>query len=233
LEYFTDDSVGINEDIIFDTYLDRFDIPFILDQEMEVPKFLGEYTNNKIDDWSDGAMHFYLDDARFNAVWSNPIKAFERMKRFGVNTILTPDFSTYTDYPQVMQMWNVYRNRVCGAYWQHLGMNVIPTIGWSDEFSYDYSFLGVPQGSIVSVSTVGMMRVNSKEINNLWLQGYKEMIRVIQPRLVLCYGNLDKRYLDLAPTIIYPTRWHGIANKTVARGRAVAKGLFDYDDSIK
>ncbi len=42
---------------------------------------------------SNGAVHFFLDDYRFETVWSRPQKALQYLRRF--NTLLTPDFSGF------------------------------------------------------------------------------------------------------------------------------------------
>ena len=93
----------------------------------------------------------------------------------------------YTNYPEAFQIWQVYRNRWCARYWQMLGIKVIPSISWSDESSYKYAFLGVPKGSIVAVGTVGVL--NSEEAKRLFMQGFKEMIKQIEPKQILIYGN--------------------------------------------
>ena len=68
-----------------------------------------------------------------------------------------------------------------------LGIKVIPSISWSDESSYKYAFLGVPKGSIVAVGTVGVL--NSEDAKRLFMQGFKEMIKQIEPKRILIYGN--------------------------------------------
>ncbi len=93
------------------------------------------------------AVHFFLDDYRFESVWSRPGKALQALQRYA--TVLTPDFSLYVDYPLALQLWNTYRSRWCGAYWQHRGFQVIPTISWGTPDSYAFCFAGVPQRSLV------------------------------------------------------------------------------------
>lgn len=227
---FTDDSVGINDHIIFDDELDKFDIPIIFKENIEPPKFLGEYINGDISNWNGGAMHFFLEDYRFNAIWSNPDGMIEKIKQNNVKTVLSPDFSLYNDYPLAMQLWNVYRNRVLGAYMQYHGIQVIPTIAWSSERSYDFCFAGVEKGGIVAISNVGVMKINDEEVQRLWYQGYIKMLEVLEPSTVICYGDMEQRFSRLANVICYPTRWKGIITKQVRRGVAGQKGLFDYFD---
>lgn len=227
---FTDDSIGVNDHIIFDDQLDKYDIPIIFKDDIEIPKFLGEYTNNMIPNWNGGAMHFFLDDYRFNSIWSNPDGMIERIKANNVKTVLSPDFSVYNDYPLAMQLWNTYRNRVIGAYMQYKGLKVIPTVEWSTERSYDFCFLGVEKGSTVAVSNIGTVKSKDSEPRKIWYQGYLKMLEVLEPERVVCYGDMPPSLLNLVETICYPTRWKGIISKQVRKGVAAQKGLFDYFD---
>ena len=49
--------------------------------------------------------------------------------------VLSPDFSTYTEFPKAIQIYNHYRKHWVGAYLQEAGVNVIPTISLSTEDS--------------------------------------------------------------------------------------------------
>lgn len=53
----------------------------------------------------------------------------------------------------LMQLYNTFRNRWCGAYFASEGMRVIPTVSWGDERSFAFCFEGIPKGSTVAVST--------------------------------------------------------------------------------
>lgn len=135
-------------------------------------------------------VHFYIWDYQFERVWNQPLRYAKVLKEFGV--VLTPDFSTYLDFPKAIQIFNHYRKHWCGAYWQSLGVNVIPTIGWGDHDSYDWCFDGEPEGGIVSVSNVGIMR--DKEGRKLFMDGYKEMLTRLQPKEVLFFGHIFDDY---------------------------------------
>ena len=59
-------------------------------------------------------VHFFIDDYRFERVWTNPARYAELLGRF--DACFTPDFSLYTDMPLPLQQWNIYRSRLIGAY---------------------------------------------------------------------------------------------------------------------
>lgn len=127
-------------------------------------------------------IHFFIDDYRFNTIYSNPPYYLKRLQRYGF--LLTPDYSLYADMPLSIQINNVFKNRWCGAYWQEHGLFVIPTISWSLSPSFDFCFDGVEQGSAVAISTVGCRKAR---IN--FMRGYDKMIEKINPETIICYGK--------------------------------------------
>lgn len=86
--------------------------------------------------------------------------------------------------PLALQIYNTFKNRWCGAYWQSLGKQVIPTIEWGDEQSYEFCFDGVEKGSVVAVSTY-----EREDTENEYMPGYNKMLEVIQPATIICYGE--------------------------------------------
>ena len=155
----------------------------------------------------DGAVHFFLDDYRFETVWSRPRKALEALAPYSM--LLTPDFSLYRDWPLTLQIWNTYRNRWCGAFWQSQGFTVIPTVSWSTAESYDFCFLGLPTRSVVALSAVGV-RLDDPLEEYLFREGFREMVTRLEPAVVLSYGPLPAWTHELVEVVAYPTRWQGI-----------------------
>ena len=68
------------------------------------------------------------------------------------------------------------------------GIKVIPTISWSDKDSFDWCFDGEPKNSIVAVSSVGTQ--NDKTAKRLFLNGYNEMLKRLEPEMIIFYGNI-------------------------------------------
>ena len=156
---------------------------------------------------TDGCVHFFLDDYRFETVWNRPVKALAALAPY--QTLLTPDFSLYRDWPPTLQLWNVYRNRWCGRFWQEEGFTVIPTVSWSTAVSYNFCFLGVPRRSVVAVSALGV-NLEAPLAYRLFVDGFVEMVRRLEPLMVLSYGHLPPVCHELAEIVSYPTRWTNI-----------------------
>ncbi len=156
------------------------------------------------DSTAGGAVHFFLDDYRFESVWGHPHKALRYLTDF--RTLLTPDFSVYADWPLTLRLWNVYRSRWCGAWWVGLGFQVVPTLAWGGRESFAFCFAGVARQSVIAVSTLGI-RADDKRGFEV---GYREMLERLMPSRVLCYGELPNHLRDLADVRCYPTRCESI-----------------------
>lgn len=137
---------------------------------------------------TDRMVHFFLYDYHFDRVWSSPDKDIEILAQY--RAVLSPDFSMYREMAPVMQIYNVFRNRWCGAYWASKGIRVIPTVSWGDENTFDFCFEGITPGSAVAVSTYMVSEHgNHKDQKEFFMKGYNEMLRRINPSVVICYNT--------------------------------------------
>jgi hypothetical protein len=190
----------LNARIVFDSGESCWDIPQLKPTSF-VPKTLAAWHDPKarVEAANGGALHFFIDDYRFEKCWSKPESTYERVAEVGA--ALTPDFSMWRDMPRAMQLWQVYRSRWCGAFWQHLGVDVVPTVTWGDTTTFDFAFDGLPRRSVLAVSMLGVR----KDGRPLFIQGLKELVAQCKPTMLLCYGKL-KIEID-CPTTVYPTYW--------------------------
>lgn len=188
--------IGVGEFNIPKLYIDDIDIKEItlMGYDRISSKKVGDETNT---------IHFFLDDTKFEGVYTRPDVGVKKLAKY--KAVLTPDFSLYTDMPRALQIYNVFKNRWCGAYWQDFGLKVIPTVGWSDNQSYSFCFDGIERKSIVAVSTLG-----AKKEKQAFLKGYDAMIERIDPSLVICY---DLPFKEMKGDIVY-------VNYLQATGRA-------------
>lgn len=136
----------------------------------------------------DRMVHFFLYDYRFERVWKNPDNDIEKLSRY--RAVLSPDFSMYLEMAPVMQLYNVFRNRWCGAYWASKGIRVVPSVNWGDESTFDFCFDGIEKGSVVAVSTYMASEHDHRKDQKEWfLSGYNEMLRRIEPEKIICYNT--------------------------------------------
>lgn len=134
-------------------------------------------------------IHFFLDDYQFNRVWDRPETYLKMLRKFAY--VMSPDFSIYTDFPLVIQLYNHYRKHWLAAYWQENGVEVIPTISWGNEESFEWCFDGEPHKGTVAVSSVGTQ--SNQESRYVFLQGYMEMIRRLEPEVIVFHGDVPEQ----------------------------------------
>lgn len=161
-------------------------------------------------------IHFYLDDYQFERLWNKPEEYVDILKQY--ECILSPDFSLYMDMPMPMKIWNIYRSRLIGQYYQSQGIKVIPTLSWAEEETFEFCFEGIPKGSIVSISTIGVKK--NKEALKIWKAGVDELIRRIEPSTILIYGGkLDYDYGNIE-VIYYENQ---VTERMIKNGRKRSK----------
>lgn len=134
--------------------------------------------------------HFYYDDYKFISAWREPDKYIDRLRQF--KAVMAPDFSLYTDFPIALQILSCYRRQWCAAYWQYLGIDVIPDVVWGTKESFDFCFDGLPKYSTVAVSTVGVKKDEdwNNAADSLFRDGYNEMLKRLEPTAILFYGDM-------------------------------------------
>ena len=165
---------------------DFWQMPIIANDNF-VPDDLIGFNYAKSSDNKAVGIHFFLDDYQFERIWNNPEKYVDVLKKY--DCILSPDFSLYMDMPMPMKIWNIYRSRQIGAYFQSQGIKVIPTISWSEDDTFAFCFLGIPEGSVVAISTIGVKE--AEEALDVWKRGMDEMIMRIRPSMILVYGGCE------------------------------------------
>ena len=170
---------------------------FQLDGPFGIPKLVPAHLNDRIS-WipfncvmsdqhrESHGVHFFIDDYLFQRAWNDPCRYAHLLS--GYQAVMTPDFSMFTDYPVAVQLYNHWRKHQLGAYWQNLGLTVIPSICWSDHDSYAWCFDGEPVGGTVAVSSVGTQK--NPLARALFMDGYAEMLRRLEPEKIIFFGDV-------------------------------------------
>lgn len=144
-------------------------------------------------------VHFFLYDYKFERVWNRPEWDLEKLRQY--RAVLSPDFSMYLEMSPVMQLYNVFRNRWCGAYFAEKGLRVIPTVSWGDESTFPFCFAGIPKGSTVAVSTYMVSEHgNHADQKDFFMKGYRELLRRIEPERIICY---NEPFPEMEGNIVY------------------------------
>ena len=134
---------------------------------------------------------FYIDDYKFDGargIWHDYKQALKVLCHFA--GAITPDFSTYQDFPEPIKLYATYRMRLYG-YWLGVnGLEVINNVRWGTSETWRYCFEGIPLNSIVAIGTVGgsPRKLDDRE---RFENGLFKMVEVLQPYTIIVYGSAN------------------------------------------
>lgn len=169
------------------TFVGAPGIPMLMDLDnVQIPNDMIQFKKAKKCPNKRQYVHFYMHDKEFSTVLTATKEYIDLLKLF--DGAITPDCSMGIGQAPCLQQANTYMNRAVGFYLQKNGIPVIPNVRWSDESSFDYCFLGIPKGSMVSVSTHGC--ITSRQERQMFKTGMDAMLTAIQPKAVLVHGYM-------------------------------------------
>ena len=106
----------------------------------------------KIANAENTGIHFYVDDYKFESVWTRPDKWIDLLR--ACRAVVSPDYSNYTDMSRAQQLWNHYRRQWCARYWQERGVTVVSSLSWACGHLEAWNFAGIPRGTTCATSFV-------------------------------------------------------------------------------
>lgn len=164
----------------------KWNIPLIRKQEFDSREVkliaCSDTKQNDSESNKKRGVHFFVDDYRFNGIYDRPERTLSRYSQYAF--LLSPDYSTYSDMSMWRQLENVAKNRWVGAYWQSMGLTVIPTVSWGLTQSFDFCFDGIEKNATVAVGMIGCKR------NKLpFMRGYNAMLEKLAPSKIICFGT--------------------------------------------
>ena len=140
---------------------------------------------------------FYEYDSAFIRLWNNPTKYLPILKKF--NGVITPDFSLYRNMPLVMQKWSTFQGKAIGNWLQENDIEVIPNVRFADERSYKFCFSGVEKNSTVCIGSNGCVKTIVEKY--YFVNGFKEMIKVLSPNNVIIYGSVPVEIKEICDNL--------------------------------
>lgn len=132
-------------------------------------------------------IHFYIEDEKFDCIRRRPDRYLEMLR--SADFIISPDFSTYRNFPFPLLLKNAFDNILLGAYYERRGIKVVSNTIWSTPLFYDILFSGQPIRGAICVSSNSINLRDKKGIRH-WLHGYKEAIKRLNPVIVIRLGKI-------------------------------------------
>lgn len=183
-------------------YFSRNDIPYCHTSATEVPNdvitweeakaiYKKRISTKEYDFAYDAFVCFYLDDYKFDGprgIWHDSKSALNVLRHFA--GVITPDFSTYQDFPEPIKLYNTYRMRTYGHWLGKNGIAVINNVRWGTQETFRYCFDGIDTDSIIAIGTVGGSPRKHHD-RKRFAEGFEELLKVLRPKTIVVYGSAE------------------------------------------
>jgi hypothetical protein len=150
-----------------------------------------------------GTLSFFTEDFRFERTWNDIVGTTKEFQKLDFRGYLTPDFSTWTDWPLTVRLHQLYKSRYVSRYWQEAGLPIIPivqSIGLTD-LDDDKTPLDETMSAVLCLHTVptGVPVLATEARNSQGEEGYwtswstlhKLAISIIKPKILVIYGGKE------------------------------------------
>lgn len=180
------DTNKLNTDWLFDTD-NEFGFPVVASSPDFkaadlIPFHIAKTEKRRKDE--DRAVHFFIDDYKFEQVWSRPHQYIDMFRAYG--NMISLDFSIWSIQPYALNLFNMYRSRWCTRYYQEHGVNVLVDVRWADKSTWDFCFSGIEKYTPVIINTVGTKLLDNRQ---MFIDGFFEMLKRIEPSDLYVYGE--------------------------------------------
>ncbi len=158
---------------------------------------------SRLADFERTIVGFYTDDKRFEFTWTTPARGAARFINAGVQAVVAPNFSLWSELSDAVHIYQIYRTRWVARYWQEAGLKVIPDVDWGRPSDWEFCFEGIPKKPPVVAVQVQAGRGTAYQIK-LARDGIEEMRRRVDPQGIIFYGvkNEEKLHELLGPVKI-------------------------------
>jgi len=124
-------------------HTDLYEIP-----QLDITK-QGDFINLPVAGWGSvsrrtrfrGTWHFYIDDAKFTALWKHPETLLKTKSIYAVE----PNFSTHEQMQFPVVLYRLYQKRWLSRYWQEHDVGIFVDLNVADCYQ-QLNLLGVPSG---------------------------------------------------------------------------------------
>ena len=175
--------------------------------------------------WQRTILCTHTNDDVLDRMWEFPKTPTAQLLNRGAYGAITPEYSIGTGSPKAFRVWNAYRNRWFGRYWQEAGIKVIPSVSHIQfEGDEDLLYAGIPLNppciSVQMQAHGGRGEVTDVDENaEMYQISLNSIVNHLKPQTLLVYGGPRRdEWIDRANL---PKSLHVISveNYITARGR--------------
>jgi hypothetical protein len=139
-------------------------------------------------DLSKAIINFYTEDYKFECFWYAAREYATRIITSRVIGAITCNYSVWEAWPQALRIYNVYRSRWLGRYWQEAGIKIIPDIDFGSSADIDLVVQGIPKNA-PCLSTQLHAGLHTVEASIDIKRSLKRVVDELKPQSLLLYVN--------------------------------------------
>lgn len=173
----------------------KYDIPLLKPYDGIIPENFITISEAKYSTDNATGVACFDDDKVLLRLLKNPDKYIQYLRNHPCTA--EPDFSLKSKDPLSCQIMSIFSAHILASYMENHGIQIIPTMMWSDKRSYEFCFDGHSRGGIVMVSTIGTLRDERSRM--YFKDGFLEMLKRISPEAVILYGDINDMIMSWMP----------------------------------
>jgi len=145
--------------------------------------------------WERSILLTHTNDMELDKLWADTPAVTKRFLNKRFYAIMTPEFSVSVNFPKAERIWQTFRNRWLGRYWQEAGIKVIPTVSHvGEDWDLNYIYAGIPEGcpcvsTQVQANQEGDRKDDFAFIMQIYRRSYQEILDRIKPKQLIVYGG--------------------------------------------
>ena len=139
-----------------------------------------------------GILGFFTEDYRFASYWNKKTEGVLKLSEEEWSGVCLPDYSVYHDEPFAIQLYNLYRSRWLGRFWQELGIKIIPIIQAGGDEDANECFLETLPKKAPTLA----FQCRTVNRRGSWTRAkglLEDTINLIAPKSIIIYGGVELR----------------------------------------
>lgn len=127
----------------------------------------GVYSALNINPKTKICLHFYTPDKTLEGFWQNRSDIYTKLKTFGFDFIISPNFSVYEDSPRYEHLLNISRTMKVYDDFMANGINSIPDVSWFNVDDLNKWVLLIDELKLKTIA-FSFQAVGEKKRSNVW-----------------------------------------------------------------
>lgn len=175
-------------------------------------------------DISNVIIAFYCWDHYFEPWWEKPEVFCAKALNSGIKYICTPNFSQWGNRPRAHNLYELYRSRALGRYFQEVGLKICVDVTWPwGDIEYQEQFVLNSLPKNVPLISMEVQTESELLVDKLAIKQYQNVFDVVEPQGAIIYGGkpgrewFEKNIVPGCPVKVIGTRNEKLGERAKTR----------------